>query len=160
MYHVSYFLKSVQLNEYETASTFYSIKPKLDIRLFVDFCVFTCIYWFLHDVLIKLVCRSKQFYEYIMQKLVKTGKYTEINKQSHVKFWLNWRKYRSVTYSFSFTKKLSTPGTFTIELKQLRNPPYTCENIVWILYSWNGNANEQVSLKKSYYHFCSLSETT
>jgi hypothetical protein len=24
-----------------------------------------------------------------MQELVKTGKYTEINKQSNVKFWLN-----------------------------------------------------------------------
>ena len=41
--------------------------------------------------------------------------------------------------------ELNAPGTFTIELKQLRNSPYTCENIVWILYSWNGNANEQVS---------------
>jgi hypothetical protein len=33
--------------------------------------------------------KTKQFYEHTMQKLVKTGKYTEINKQSHVKFWLN-----------------------------------------------------------------------
>ena len=36
-----------------------------------------------------------------MQKLVRTGKYTEINKQSDVKFWLNWIKYGSVSYSFS-----------------------------------------------------------
>ena len=59
------------------SSIFYSIKPKLDIRLFVDFCVFTCFYQFLHDVIIKLFCRSKQFYDQIMQKLVKTGKNTE-----------------------------------------------------------------------------------
>ena len=39
---------------------FYSRKSKLDIGLFVDFCEFTCFYQFLHDVLIKLFCRSKQ----------------------------------------------------------------------------------------------------
>ena len=37
----------------------HSNKPKLDIGLFVDFCVFTCFYQFMHDVLIKLFCRSK-----------------------------------------------------------------------------------------------------
>ena len=62
------------------------IKPKLDMGLFVDFCVFTCFYQFLHDVLIKLFCLDLQN-----------------NKQSHVKFWLNWRKYRTVSYSFSCT---------------------------------------------------------
>ena len=36
-----------------------------------------------------------------MQKLVETGKYTEINKQFHVKFWPNWSKYRTLSYSFS-----------------------------------------------------------
>ena len=59
---------------------------KLDIGLFVDFCVFTCFYHFLHDVIIKSFCvDAEQFYDHIMQKLVKTGKYTEINKQSDVK---------------------------------------------------------------------------
>ena len=38
-----------------------------------------------------------------MQKLVKTGKYTEINKQSDVKFWLNWIEYGAVSYSLSCT---------------------------------------------------------
>ena len=37
-----------------------SIKPKVDIGLFVDFCVFSCFYQFLHDVIIILFCRSKQ----------------------------------------------------------------------------------------------------
>ena len=66
-------------------------KPKFDIGWFVDFCIFNSFYRFLHDVLIKIFCRSKQ-------ELVKTGRCTEINKQSHVKFWLNWRKYRTVSH--------------------------------------------------------------
>ena len=69
-----------------SSSKLYSIKPKLDIGLFVDFCVFTCFYQFLQDVLIIFFLSAEQFYENIMQELVKTGKYTEINKQSDVKF--------------------------------------------------------------------------
>ena len=38
-----------------------------------------------------------------MQKLVKTGKNTKINKQSDVKFWLNCIKYGAVPYSLSCT---------------------------------------------------------
>ena len=38
----------------------FSIKPELDIRLFVDFCAFTCFYQLVHNVLIKLFCRSQQ----------------------------------------------------------------------------------------------------
>ena len=73
------------------------------MELFVDLAEFTCFYQFLHDVLKELFSRlkKKQFYEHIMQKLVETGKYTEINKQFHVKFWPNWRKYRTLSYSFS-----------------------------------------------------------
>ena len=41
-----------------------------------------------------------------MQKLVKTGKNTEINKQSDVNFWLDLRKYENVSYSFSCTQPL------------------------------------------------------
>ena len=41
-----------------------------------------------------------------MQKLVKTGKKTEINKQSDVNFWLDLRKYENVSYSFSCTQPL------------------------------------------------------
>ena len=32
----------------------------ISIGLFVDFCVFSCFYQFLHDVIIKVFCRSKQ----------------------------------------------------------------------------------------------------
>ena len=42
------------------SSIFYSIEPKFDIRVLVDFCVFTCFYQFLYDVITKLFCRSKQ----------------------------------------------------------------------------------------------------
>ena len=38
-----------------------------------------------------------------MQELVKTGKYTEINKQSDVKCWLNWINYGAVSYSLNCT---------------------------------------------------------
>ena len=33
--------------------------------------------------------KTKQSYDQVMEKLVKTRKNTEINKQSNVKFWLN-----------------------------------------------------------------------
>ena len=39
-----------------------------------------------------------------MQKLVKTRKNTKINKQSNVKFWLNWIKYGAVSYSLYYGK--------------------------------------------------------
>ena len=42
------------------SSILYSIKPKLDIGSFGDFFIFTCFYQFLHNVIIKLFCRSKQ----------------------------------------------------------------------------------------------------
>ena len=86
------------------------MKPKLDIGLFADFCVFTRLYQFLHDVHIKLFCRlKKHFYEHIMQELVKMGKYTEINKQSNVKFWLNWIKLGAVSYLLSCTYCIFIP---------------------------------------------------
>ena len=47
----------LQLNEYEAVP--YSLqlnKPKLYIWLFVNFCVFTCFYQFLHDGIIILFC--------------------------------------------------------------------------------------------------------
>ena len=49
----------VQFDKYES-SKFYSIKPKHDIVLFVDLAEFARFYQLLHDVIIKLFCRSKQ----------------------------------------------------------------------------------------------------
>ena len=37
----------------------------------------------------------------------KFGENTEINKQSHVKFWLNWIEYGAVSYSLSCNKLIS-----------------------------------------------------
>jgi hypothetical protein len=53
-----------------------------------------------------------------MQELVKTGKFTEINIQSNVKFWLNWRKYGTVSYSFSCKRKTITSYTMEHECRQ------------------------------------------
>ena len=55
------------------------------------------------DHKIVLFWSAEQFYEHIMQKPAKTGKYTEINKQSDVKFWLNWIRYEAVSYALSCT---------------------------------------------------------
>ena len=41
------------------------------------------------------------FFQLLKQKLVKTSKYTGINKQSDVKFWLDCIKYGAVSYSLS-----------------------------------------------------------
>ena len=75
------------------SSIFSSNKPKLGIGFSVDFCVFTCFYQFLHDVLNKLVCFDLQ-----NNFMIRSWK-----KQSDVKFWLNWIKYRAVSYSLSCT---------------------------------------------------------
>ena len=58
-----------------------------------DCLLISVFYLFLHDVIIVLFWSAEQFYDHIMQKLVKT----QIKKQSDV----NWRKYGTVSYSFS-----------------------------------------------------------
>ena len=73
------------------------------IRLWKLFWPFTVqvVAWYDHKIV--LFWSAEQFYDHIMQKLVKTGKNTEINKQSNVKFWLNWIRYGAVSYSSSCT---------------------------------------------------------
>ena len=56
--NMSEFISLVQLNKYETASNF--IQLSQNFGLFVDLCVFTCFYQFLHDVIIKLFCFDLQ----------------------------------------------------------------------------------------------------
>ena len=69
----------VKLGEFEftakwiwDSSIFSSIKPKFDMGLFVDFCVFTYFLpvfaWSAHKIV--LLWFAEQFYEHIMQKLV------------------------------------------------------------------------------------------
>ena len=43
---------------------------------------------------------SIQFYVQIRQIQSNLGKHTEINKQSHVKFWFNGKKIETVSYLF------------------------------------------------------------
>ena len=50
--------------------------------------------WCYHYIV--LFWSEEQYYDHIMQKMGK-----EINKQSDVNFWLDWRKYGTVSYSFS-----------------------------------------------------------
>ena len=52
--------------------------------------------WCDHKNCFVLICRT-----ILWSHHAKTGKNTEINKQSDVKFWLNWRKYGTVSYWFS-----------------------------------------------------------
>ena len=92
MFHTK--IEMLQLNEYETAPYFIQLSQNL-----IWDCLLISVYlpvfaWCAHKIVLEI--KTKQFYVHIMQKLLKTGKYTEINKQSHVKFWLNWRKYRTV----------------------------------------------------------------
>ena len=74
---------------------FSSIKPELDIGLFLAFCVFSCFYQFLHDVIIKLFLFGLQNNFMItscnnMWKKAKTGKNTEISKQSLAWLYKIW----------------------------------------------------------------------
>ena len=49
---------------------------------------------------------AERSYDHIMQKLVKTGKKPEIDKQSDAKFWFNWMKYEAVSYSLTCNKNV------------------------------------------------------
>ena len=128
---VAYFLHYTTAWWIWDSSKFYPIKPKLDIGLFVEFCVFTCFYQFLHDKIV-LQIKTKQWSHH-----AKTGKNTEINKQSDVKFWLNWRKYGTVSYSFSciktnflLSKKTLTNQTFFLSLKKIQTTFKLCH---WLM---------------------------
>ena len=55
--------------------------------------------WCDHKVV--LFWYAEQFYDHIIQELVETGKFSQINKQSNVKFWLNWIKFGAVSYLLS-----------------------------------------------------------
>ena len=60
-----------------------------------------------------------------MQKLVKAGKNTEINKQSDVKFWLNWIKYGAVSYSLSCMYMSLENAKIEIKIKSCRSICFT-----------------------------------
>ena len=93
----------LQLDEYETAPYFVQLSTSDCLLISVYLPVLLVFAWCDHKIVLQI--KLKHFYEHNMQKLAKTSKYTKINKQSHVKFWLDWRKYRTVSYSFSCTVK-------------------------------------------------------
>ena len=64
-------------------------------------CWLLCFPLNLPDLNLKLFCSDVQ--NNFRFSSGKFGENTEINKQSHVKFLLNWIKYGAVSYSLSFT---------------------------------------------------------
>jgi hypothetical protein len=79
----------------------FSTKPKLDMQLFVDFCVFEwiCLMWIKN-------CSVLIFRTILGPDQANSVKNTEINKQLHFKFWCNTEKYETVLYSSNqITKK-------------------------------------------------------
>ena len=82
----------------------FSIKPKLDVWLLVDFCVFPRFYLNLPELNLKLFWTSEgNNFRFSSGKYLKrkTGKNTEINNQSQVKFWFNRKKPGAVSYLLS-----------------------------------------------------------
>ena len=79
----------IQLNKYETAPNFIQLSQNLTLDCLLISVDLPVLPVFACDHKIVLFLSADQFYDHIMQKLVKTGKNTEINRQSDVKFWLN-----------------------------------------------------------------------
>ena len=93
------YYEAVQLNEYETAPYSIQLSQKLTSDCLLISVFLSVFAWFAHKIVLQI--KLKQFYEHIMQELVKKGKYTKVKKQSYVKFWLNWIQFGAVSYSLS-----------------------------------------------------------
>ena len=80
--------------------------------------VFTSFFWCADKIVLQV--KKQQLYEQIIQRLVKTGKLTEINKQFYVKFWLLWMKYKAVSllsctwFQYTFKFIISTKRSITL----------------------------------------------
>ena len=90
---LSWFKIPKQLNEHETIPYFLQLSQNLTSDCLL-ISVYLPVFAWCDDEIV-LFWSAEQFYDHI-QKTVKTGKNTEINKQSNVKFWLNWMKYVAV----------------------------------------------------------------
>ena len=122
------------------SSIFSSIKPKNWHRIT---CWFLCFYqflpvfaWYDHNIVQQI--KTIQSYDLIMPKLVKTGKNTEFNKQSDVKFWLNWIKFGAFSYLLSCKKRVSSQHMKLLLALFVQNLYYTsCSSLVseqdWML---------------------------
>ena len=106
----------VQINEYKTGPYFLQSSQKLTsdscyllISVFLPVFTIFCMMWSDHNIVLEI--KTKQFYDHIMQKLVKAGKNTEINKQYNVNFLLNsvnWIKLGAVSYLLSCNQLVLT----------------------------------------------------
>ena len=99
----------VQLNKYETATNLIQWCQNLTSNCLLISVFLPVFAWCNHNIVLQI--KTKQFYDHIMQKLVKTGKYTEINKQSYIKFWLNWIEFGAVSYLLGCTVGQFTFGS-------------------------------------------------
>ena len=61
------------------------------------------------------------------------GKNTKVNKQSLAMFWLNWRKYGAVSYSFSCTLSCTEADFFFLFL-QLKLQVFNISNDIWFTF--------------------------
>ena len=94
---------NVQLNHYEAAPCFIQFSQILTCECLLISGFFPK-FTLAEPLMFKIILGSAQ---------VNSGENTEINKQSYVKFWLNWIKYGAVLYSLSCTFLFP----FTLELK-------------------------------------------
>ena len=105
---------SLQLNEYEADPYFLQLSQNMATNCLVTF-IFSHVLTWIYLFCVKN-CSVLMFRTIFGAKEVNSGKNrenTKVNKQSHVIFWLNWRKYGAVSYSFSCTCQwqLILPGT-------------------------------------------------
>ena len=91
------------------------IMPSNDEWLSVDFWIFTsfftvfaCVCWEHWIVLHIQTSKQKQFFVSVLQTVSNLGKFSEINKQFHVKIWLTYQSYSSVWWILSCTFIIDT----------------------------------------------------
>ena len=102
-----------QLNEYGTVPYFLQSSQKLTSDCLLISVFLPVFAWCDHKIV--FFWSAEQFYEHIMQELEKTGKYTDINKQSDVKFWLNWINLRVYVLDIIHSLKLFVQPLFLAE---------------------------------------------
>ena len=90
-------------------------------------------------MIIKLFCSADQFYDHIMQELVKIEKFSWINKQSDVKFRLNRMKFGAVSYLLSCISFSSYGQTVQVKVSKFRHQKLVCffQALDKHAYDWN-----------------------
>ena len=60
---------------------------------------------------------------------------TEINKQSHVKFWLNWMKYEHVSYSLGCSKIVYVSHLHKVYKIMHKDKPLKKNHCTWVIFT-------------------------